>query len=92
MKQSVKRSNGLSNNLKETSLKALEKINEPYYSTIKEAIYSLAENPRPIGYKKLKGRDGCRIRVADYRIIYTILDDVLLVDVIAIGHRKEIYE
>ena len=72
--------------------KALEKINEPYYSNIKEAIYSLADNPRPKGYKKLKGRDGCRIRVADYRIIYDIFDDVLLVDVIDLGHRKDIYE
>lgn len=45
-----------------------------------------------MGYKKLKGRDGYRIRVANYRIIYEILDDVLLVDVIEIGHRKDIYE
>lgn len=43
-------------------------------------------------YKKLKGRDGYRIRVADYRIIYDIFDDVLLVDVIDLGHRKDIYE
>ena len=52
--------------------KALEKINEPYYSKIKTAILKLAKNPRPVGYKKLKGRDGCRIRVAEYRIIYEI--------------------
>ncbi len=73
-------------------IKALEKINEPYYSSIKEAIYSLADNPRPLGYKKLKGRDGYRIRVANYRIIYDISDDVLRVDVITLGHRKDIYE
>ena len=42
--------------------------------------------------KKLKGRDGYRIRVADYRIIYDIFDDALLVDVIDFGHRKDIYE
>ncbi|TXH20255.1 MAG: type II toxin-antitoxin system RelE/ParE family toxin [Chitinophagaceae bacterium] len=73
-------------------MKALEKINEPYYSDIKEAIYNFADNPRPIGYKKLKGRDGYRFRVADYRIIYDIFDDVLMVNVIDIGHRKDIYE
>lgn len=78
--------------LKKRAIKALEKINEPYYSNIKEAIYSLADNPRPKGYKKLKGRDGYRIRVADYRIIYDIFDDALLVDVIDLGHRKDIYE
>ena len=78
--------------LKKQAIKALGKINEPYYSNIKQAIYSLADNPRPTGYKKLKGRDGYRIRVADYRIIYDIFDDVLFVDVIDLGHRKDIYE
>lgn len=77
--------------LKKRAIKALGKINEPYYSNIKEVIYSLADNPRPAGYKKLKGRDGYRIRVADYRIIYEIQDSVLLVDVIDLGHRKDIY-
>jgi mRNA interferase RelE/StbE len=77
--------------LKKRAIKALVKINEPYYSNIKEALYNLANNPRPLGYKKLKGRDGYRIRVADYRIISDISDDVLSVDVIDLGHRKEIY-
>ena len=78
--------------LKNSVIKVLEKINEPYYSNIKKAIYSLADNPRPSGYKKLKGRNGYRIRVADYRIIYEIFDNILLVDVIDLGHRKEIYD
>ena len=72
--------------------KSLEKINEPFYSKIKVAILKLAKNPRPAGYKKLKGRDGYRIRVADYRIIYEIFDDLLLVTVIDLGNRKDIYE
>ncbi len=72
-------------------LKTLEKIDDPFYSKIKNAILKLAENPRPDGYKKLKGRDGFRIRVADYRIIYDILDDVLLVTVIDLGNRKDVY-
>lgn len=78
--------------LKKQAIKALEKINEPYYSKIKEAIHSLAENPRPSGCKKLRGRDGYRIRVADYRIIYDIFDHILLVDVIDLGHSRDIYE
>lgn len=73
-------------------VKALEKINEPYYSKIKAAILNLANNPRPAGYKKLKGRDGFRIRVANYRIIYDIFDNILQVDVIDLGHRKDVYE
>ncbi len=74
------------------AIKSLEKINEPYFAKIKEAIYGLAINPRPIGYKALKGREGYRIRVADYRIIYDIFDDELLIEVIALGHRKDIYD
>ena len=64
--------------LKKRALKALEDINEPYYSNIKHAIYSLADNPRPQGYKKLKGRTGYRVRVGNYRIIYDIFDNELI--------------
>jgi mRNA interferase RelE/StbE len=71
--------------------KKLSKIPEPYYSNIKTAILDLGNNPRPNGYKKLKGRLGYRIRVADYRIIYEIQENVLLVEVIDLGHRKDIY-
>lgn len=78
--------------LKKKAIKALTKINEPYYSAIKTAIYNLAENPRPNGYKKLKGRDGYRIRVGTYRIIYDIFDTTLVVDVVNIGSRGDIYE
>lgn len=78
-------------NLKKQALKFLEKINEPYYSNIKEAIYHLSNNPYPAGCKKLKNRDGYRVRVADYRIIYDVIDDALIINVVAIGHRKNIY-
>jgi len=73
------------------ALKKLDKINEPYYSKIKIAISKLSSTPRPTGCKKLKGRDGYRIRVADYRVIYEIIDSQLIVDVIDLGHRKDIY-
>ncbi len=68
--------------IEKTVEKVLLKINEPYFSKIKSAILSLSNNPRPNGYKKLKGRDGYRIRVADYRIIYDIFDEILLIEVI----------
>lgn len=74
------------------ALKELSKINEPFYSHIKQAIFHLAETPRPQGYKKLKGRTGYRIRVGNYRIIYAVFDAELIVDVITLGHRKDIYE
>jgi mRNA interferase RelE/StbE len=78
--------------LHKNAMKALVKINEPYYSNIKKVIYQLGKNPRPNGYQKLKGRPGYRIRVGDYRIIYEIFDSELIIDVIDLGHRKEIYD
>ncbi|MFN7675657.1 type II toxin-antitoxin system RelE/ParE family toxin [Flavobacterium sp.] len=73
-------------------LKSLVKINEPHYSALKKQLYDLADNPRPIGYRKLKGRKGYRIRVGNYRIIYDIFDSKLIIVVIELGHRKDIYE
>lgn len=78
--------------LKKKAIKLLAKINEPYYSNIKTAIYGLAVDPRPNGCKKLKGRDAYLIRIANYRAIYEINDEILLVDVVDVGHRKDVYE
>ena len=72
--------------------KKLAKIPIPYYDKIKQAIINLEKEHRPTGYIKLKGRDAYRIRVADYRIIYEIFDDLLLIDIINLGHRKDIYD
>jgi len=74
------------------AFKELEKINEPFYSAIKQAVISLTINPRPAGYKKLKNRVGYRIRVGDYRIIYDIFDLRLIVEIIRVGNRKDVYE
>jgi mRNA interferase RelE/StbE len=74
------------------AFRTLEKIREPGYSRIKDAMFSLAYNPLPKGCKKLKGRDGYRIRVGNYRIIYHIFDKVLEVKVINIGDRKDVYK
>ncbi len=54
-------------------------------------IQSLADDPRPPGAQKLSGREWYRIRQGRYRILYTVEDDVLVVQVIRIGDRKEIY-
>ena len=78
--------------LKKKAIKALEKINEPYYSNILKAIYSLADNPRPIGCKKLKGSSSYRIRVADYRIVYDIFDSMLIIEIVNVGSRGGVYD
>ena len=72
--------------------KQLDEFSEKILSPIIKAISSLENNPRPNGHKKLKGRDGYRIRAGNYRIIYEIFDDILLVDIITLGHRKDIYD
>mgnify|MGYP001146854820 CR=1 FL=1 len=51
----------------------------------------LAEDPRPPAARKLQGRDGYRVRVGDYRILYTIDDGVLLVVIVTVGHRRDVY-
>jgi mRNA interferase RelE/StbE len=55
------------------------------------ALLGLAEQPLPPGVKKLKGSDGYRIRIGDYRVLYTIDTEKKEVSVFAIGHRKEVY-
>jgi mRNA interferase RelE/StbE len=77
---------------KKKAIKALAKINNPYYSSIIEAIDKLVENPRPNGYKKLTGRDGYRIRVGTYQILYSIFDTTLVIEIVNIGVRGRIYE
>lgn len=74
------------------AIKALTKINEPYYSAIINAIDNLAENPRPFGYKKLTARNAYRIRIGTYRVIYEIIDTQLIVEIINVGSRGNIYE
>lgn len=59
---------------------------------IREKVSLLADDPRPDGSKKLKGhKDLYRIRISDYRVIYSINDGILTVTVIAVGDRKDIY-
>ncbi|MFN2458723.1 MAG: type II toxin-antitoxin system RelE/ParE family toxin [Chitinophagaceae bacterium] len=72
--------------------KTILKLPSAIASRIENALLLLEENPRPPDCKKLKGRDGYRIRVGDYRIIYEIEDKVLKVIVLDVGHRKEIYD
>jgi len=72
--------------------KQLERIPEPDYSRVKKCILDLTKDPRPAGSKKLKGRNGYRIRQGNYRIIYDVNDHILTVYVLAAGHRKDIYE
>lgn len=77
---------------KPSAAKALRKIHPSDRLRIKEAIEDLARDPRPQGYVQLSGGDGeCRIRVGQYRVVYDIEDQDLVVLVLRVGHRREIY-
>ena len=78
--------------VKRPAAKALKKIPKPDQKRISERIDSLAESlPNP-DTTKMKGNNPFhKIRVGNYRIIYEIQDDVLLILIIKIGHRKDVY-
>jgi len=71
--------------------KQLDKLSDKVTIQLSKVIFELGINPRPFGYIKLKGRNAYRIRKGNYRIIYEIFDDVLVVKVITIGDRKDVY-
>lgn len=72
--------------------KQLVKLPNAIATRIEGKLLELEQDPRPLSCKKLKGRDAWRIRIGDYRVIYEINDGRLIVTVIAIGHRREVYE
>jgi mRNA interferase RelE/StbE len=72
--------------------KQLHKLPKIIAIRIEDKMLELELDPRPSGCKKLRGRDAYRIRIGDYRVIYDIEDSRLIVTVITIGHRREVYE
>lgn len=72
-----------------TAARALRKVHPGDRKRIQGAIALLSHDPRPPGARSLRGRDAMRVRIWDYRIIYTVRDDVLLVVVVDLGHRRE---
>lgn len=78
--------------LRPAAVKALRKIDHQDRARIQGAIALLGADPRPPSAKALQGRPGFRVRVGNYRIVYTIDDDVLLVVVVTLGHRSGVYD
>jgi mRNA interferase RelE/StbE len=74
------------------AVRQLRKLDPTARRRVQAAIELLAQEPRPSGAKKLAGGEGeWRVRTGDYRIVYEISDTVLLVLVVAVGHRRDIY-
>ena len=78
--------------IKPSAVKELESISRKAdRRRIVERISALADNPRPPGSQKISGNDRYRLRQGPYRIIYSIEDNALVVYVVKVGHRKEVY-
>ncbi|MGH3450408.1 MAG: type II toxin-antitoxin system RelE family toxin [Haloechinothrix sp.] len=77
--------------LRPAAVRALRKLDPQTRRRVQGAIALLALDPRPPGARALQGRPGLRVRVGDYRIIYTVADDVLVVVVVRHGHRRDVY-
>lgn len=76
----------------QSAVKTLRKFDRGIARRILAAIDALASDPRPHGCRQLKGGSGeMRIRVGDYRVIYDVNDGEVVILVLAIGHRSEVY-
>jgi len=79
--------------IKSSAQKELSQLPKLIAEKIVTQIKMLAENPRPNGCKKLVGTEhSYRVRVNDYRVVYSIFDRRLIVQVIKVGHRKDVYQ
>lgn len=74
-----------------SAVKALRRVNPADAARLRGAIAMLAEDPRPPASRPLRGRDGWRLRVGDFRVLYTIRDDVLLIVVVTVARRRSAY-
>jgi mRNA interferase RelE/StbE len=79
--------------IKKSAAKSIATLPKAIKESIFNHIFELSDEARPSGCKKLKGEDNAwRIRVGDYRIIYSIFDDILIIEVIRVSHRKDVYK
>jgi mRNA interferase RelE/StbE len=69
----------------------LAQLPDEAYERVRDAIRALSQEPRPLGCLKLTGREGWRIRVGNYRVIYEIDDKQQSVTILHVGHRRDVY-
>jgi mRNA interferase RelE/StbE len=77
--------------IKKSAVKEIEHLPRKDMKAVLGRIESLSENPRPYDCKKLSGQEKYRIRCGSYRILYSIEDDILIVLVVKVGNRKDVY-
>ena len=77
--------------VKRSAVKEIEALPSKDIKAVLDKIASLADNPRPYDCQKLSGREQYRIRRGNYRILYYIEDDIQIVYIVKVGHRKDVY-
>jgi mRNA interferase RelE/StbE len=77
--------------IRKSAVRELEDIPQKDIQRVVKRIRSLAKELRPHGSQKLSGKEQYRIRQGDYRIVYSVEDKDSLVEIVKIGHRREIY-
>ena len=71
--------------------KEIARLPKDSYNQVRDRIRALADDPRPRGCRKLSGREGWRLRVGTYRVLYEIDDEGDKVTVLHVGHRRDVY-
>ena len=71
--------------------KEMDRLPRAIHARISRKTLSLEDNPGPRGAKKPSGREEYRLRVGDYRLLYTINDEAWVIRIFAVGHRGEVY-
>jgi mRNA interferase RelE/StbE len=77
--------------IKRTAVKEINKLTAKDMNRVIKLIDELAEDPRPAGCLKLSNSEKFRIRFGVYRLLYEIYDDLLLIIVVKVAHRKDVY-
>ena len=78
---------------KKSAVKELKRVDKQFIPRIISTVESLSNNPLPVGVKKLSGTDIIyRIRIGDYRLIYSLYEKELIIEIVKVGHRKDVYK
>ena len=77
--------------IKRSAEREMDRLPSQVFARVSQAILKLEREPRPPGHKKLRGVEEYRLRVGDYRVLYVIDDATATVEVVAVGHRRDVY-
>jgi mRNA interferase RelE/StbE len=77
---------------KRSALRELRQISNEVIPRIIHSVEQLSSDPFPTGVRKIAGAEHTyRIRIGDYRVIYSVIEDHLLIEIVRVGHRKDVY-